>query len=48
LHRAQLQLKQAKRKDLYKILGVARDANEEEIKKVPLVALSSTPAQWGS
>ena len=30
---AKLELKKSKRKDYYKILGVERSANEEEIKK---------------
>ncbi|KAL9631279.1 MAG: hypothetical protein Q9164_005977, partial [Protoblastenia rupestris] len=30
---AELELKKSKRKDLYKILGVEKDANENEIKK---------------
>jgi preprotein translocase subunit Sec63 len=33
LRKAQAALKQAKRKDYYKILGVARGASEDEIKK---------------
>ena len=33
LQNAKLELKKSKRKDLYKILGVKKDANENEIKK---------------
>ncbi len=33
LQQAKLELKKSKRKDYYKILGVGKDANEEEIKK---------------
>ena len=33
LQQAKLEVKKAKRKDYYKILGVAKDANDDEIKK---------------
>ena len=33
LQNARLELRKSKRKDYYKILGVGRDASEEEIKK---------------
>ena len=33
LQQAKLELKKSKRKDYYKILGVAKDANDDEIKK---------------
>ena len=33
LHQAKVRLKQSKRKDYYKILGVERGANDDEIKK---------------
>jgi DnaJ family protein C protein 7 len=33
LQEAKLELKKSKRKDYYKILGVERNANDEEIKK---------------
>jgi DnaJ family protein C protein 7 len=33
LQEAKLELKKSKRKDFYKILGVERNANDEEIKK---------------
>lgn len=33
LQHARLELKKSKRKDYYKILGVSKNANEEEIKK---------------
>lgn len=33
LHEAKLALKKSQRKDYYKILGVDRNANDEEIKK---------------
>ena len=33
LQQAKLEVKKAKRKDYYKILGVSKDANDDEIKK---------------
>ena len=33
LQQAKLELKKSKRKDYYKILGVAKDANDDDIKK---------------
>ncbi len=33
MRRAQLELKKSSRKDYYKVLGVAKDANEKTIKK---------------
>ena len=33
LQQAKLELKKSKRKDYYKILGVSKDANDDEIKK---------------
>ena len=33
LQQAKLELKKSKRKDYYKILGVGKDANDDEIKK---------------
>ena len=33
MQKAKLELKKSKRKDLYKILGVKKDANETDIKK---------------
>ncbi len=33
MQEAKLELKKSKRKDFYKILGVERNANDEEIKK---------------
>ena len=33
LQQAKLELKKSKRKDYYKMLGVSKDANEDEIKK---------------
>ena len=33
LKEAELELKKSKRKDYYKILGVSKDANDDEIKK---------------
>ena len=33
LQQAKLELKKSKRKDYYKMLGISKDANEDEIKK---------------
>ena len=33
LQEAKLELKKSKRKDYYKVLGVGKDANDDEIKK---------------
>jgi DnaJ family protein C protein 7 len=33
IRHAKLELKKSKRKDYYKILGIAKDANDDEIKK---------------
>ena len=33
LHEAKLELKKSKRKDYYKIMGIAKDATTEEVKK---------------
>jgi len=47
LHDAKLELKKSKRKDYYKILGLGKDASDDEIKKAYRKhALQHHPGQW--
>ena len=49
LHQAKVRLKQSKRKDYYKILGVERGANDDEIKKAyKKRALATHPGKLAS